>query len=152
MADGELYTVFVDASPQLPLPAQPTDEIAIVRNLVTYKASPGTVLGGNLVGGIGFTTYVSPVSGATIVATLGQGAFEIELGAPIAVLHLVLPPGAVEGQVFEIATTQDIDNLDAIGAGIDNMAGTSGTVGVLAANGGASWRYRLLNSTWYRRQ
>jgi hypothetical protein len=152
MADGELYTTFVDASPLLPLPTQPIDEIAVVRSGVTYKARPSDLTGG-LIGGIGFTVYVTPVSGDTITAVFGQGAFGVIPAGPIAVLHLVLPPFAIEGQVFEISTTEDIGaaGLDAVGAVGDSMAVTSGGPNTLAANGGASWRYRLFNHTWYPR-
>ncbi len=40
MADGELFTIFVDSRPALSLPMQPTDELAIIRNGVTFKVAP----------------------------------------------------------------------------------------------------------------
>ena len=207
MADGEIYTVFVDSRPGLSLPMQPTDEIAIVRNGVTFKVAPtdfsgvgtvtsvsfagdGTVfsnipgspvtttgtlfpvlntqaantfLAGPVSGAAaaptfrlmtpvdvaGFVTYVTPTTGATITAASGQGAFRINPAGAIAVLHMVMPPGVSEGQIFEASTTQDISAFDAAGAGADSIIG--GTRGVLGANGGVSWQYRLANTTWYPR-
>ena len=39
MADGELFTTFVDGSPSLSLPAVATDAIPVVRGAVTYKVA-----------------------------------------------------------------------------------------------------------------
>jgi len=207
MADGEIFTVFVDSRPDLSLPMQPTDEIAIVRNGVTFKVAPtdfsgvgtvtsvsfagdgtvfsnvpgapvtttgtlfpvlntqlaNTVLAGPVSGGAafptfrlltpvdvsGFTTYVTPTTGATITAASGQGAFGINPAGTIAVLHMILPPGVSEGQVFDAATTQEITAFDAAGAGSDSVVGTSGGPFRLPANDGARWRFRLSNTTWY---
>ena len=151
MADGELFTVFVDASPDLPLPTQPIDEIPVVRSGVTYKAKPSDIAAGgpgSYNGGIGPTVYVSPVSGATITAVIGQGAFGIKPAGPLAVLHLILPPNPLDEQVFEVGTEQDLIMFDAVGSGTDSMSGTCGGPFTLAANGGSSWRYRLSDTSW----
>ena len=209
MADGEIFTTFVDSRPALSLPMQPTDEIAIVRNGVTFKIAPtdfsgvGTVTSVSWAGDgtvfsnvpgapvtttgtlfpvlntqtantvfagpgsgaaalptfrtltpadfFGFVTYVIPTTGSTITASAGQGAFRINPAGAIAVLHMVLPPGVSEGQVFEASTTQTISAFDAAGAGSDSVIGTSGGPYVLAANGGVSWQFRLANTSWYPR-
>ncbi len=207
MADGELYTIFVDSRAALSLPMQPTDELAIIRNGVTFKVAPtdfsgagtvtsvswagdgtvfsnvptapvtttgtlvptlnaqtaNTILAGPVTGSaalptfrlltptdvFGFVTYVTPTTGSTITGASGQGAFRINPAGAIAVLNMVLPPGVSEGQIFEASTTQDISAFNVTGAGTDSVLGTSG--GVLAASGGASWQFRLANTTWYPR-
>ncbi len=63
MADGSLYTVFVNGSPTLPLPVLSTDEIAIVRGGVTYKIPPASIPGFEIVT-MSETPPVSPGSGA----------------------------------------------------------------------------------------
>lgn len=147
MADGELYTVFVNGSPALPLPVLTTDEIAVVRAGVTYKIPPTSLSGF----GLGSVVYVVPVTGATITAVVGQGAFHVAPAGAIAALTVVMPPDAVEGTVFEVATSQDITAVTVTADPGDAIFGTQGTLGTLGAGGGFSFRYRLSTNTWYRR-
>ena len=102
-----------------------------------------------VIGAITSYTYAQPTDGATVTATVGLAALVLEPAAPLATLTVVLPPTPDDGQVFELSTTQDISALTVDGAAGDSVIGSS--VGVLAQNGGASWRYRKSNTTWYRR-
>jgi hypothetical protein len=145
MADGELYTVFVDSSPALPLPLQASDEIAVVRGGVTYKVAPTDISGG----GIGFTTYIAPLTGDTITAVIGQGAFEILPAAGIAALTMVLPPSPADEGIFEAATTNTIAALTTQPAAGDSVVSSAGGPYTLGANGSVRFRYRLSNTTWY---
>jgi len=149
MADGELFTVFVDGSPALPLPVLATDEIPIVRSGVTFKIPPTDISGF----GLGSVVYIAPLTGATISAVSGQGAFVVIPAAAIAALTVELPPDAIEGTVFEVSTTADITAVGVAKASgsSDNIFGTQGTLGTLGGGGGFSFRYRLSNNTWYRR-
>jgi len=147
MADGELYTVFVDSSPALPLPPQSTDELAIVRGAVTYKVSPTDIAAGT--GGIGFTTYITPVDGDTLTAVIGQGRFVATPAGDLATLHLVMPPSPADEGVFTFSATKTITALDAVGAAGDSMASASGGPFLFGANGGWAWIYRLSDTTWY---
>ena len=147
MADGELFTVFVSGSPALALPPVATDDIAIVRSGVTFKVSPNALAGFSL----GSVTYVAPLTGATITAASGQGAFVAIPAAAIAALTVVVPPNAVEGTLFEFSTTEDITAMVVTAAAGDSIFGTQGTLGTLGGGGGFSFRYRLTNNTWYRR-
>jgi hypothetical protein len=77
MADGELYTIFVDGSPVLPLPFQPTDELAIVRGGVTFKIAP---------------TDFSGVGSVTSVSFAGDGVvFSNVPGAPVTTTGTLFP-------------------------------------------------------------
>ncbi len=147
MADGELYTVFVDSSPALPLPPNAGDQLAIVRNGVTYQVAPTDIAGG----GIGFTTYVIPSDGDTITATLGQGRLVMVPAGDLAAVHLVLPPTPADEGIFEVSSTKNITAFDAVGSAGDSMASSSGGPFTFGVNGGWSWIYRLADTTWYPR-
>ena len=72
MADGEVYTIFVDSRPDLSLPMQPTDEIAIVRNGVTFKVAPTDFSGVGTVTSVSFAgdgTVFSNIPGAPVTTT-----------------------------------------------------------------------------------
>jgi hypothetical protein len=147
MADGELYTVFVDSSPALPLPPNAGDQIAIVRNGVTYQVAPTDISAGG--SGIGFTTYVTPSDGDTITATLGQGRFVITPAGDLAALHLVMPPSPADEGVFTVSCTKTITAFDAVGSAGDSMASSSGGPFLFGANGGWAWIYQLATTTWF---
>ena len=75
MADGEVYTIFVDSRPDLSLPMVPTDEIAIVRNGVTFKVAPSSFPGVGTVtsvrfAGDGTVLDSTPSPAVTTVGTL----------------------------------------------------------------------------------
>ncbi len=91
MADGEVYTVFVDSRPDLSLPTQVTDEVAVVRSGVTYKVAPtdfagsGTVISVNFAGdGVVLdSTPGTPVtSTGTLQAVLLPQTAHLFLGGP----------------------------------------------------------------------
>ena len=147
MADGELFTTFVDSSPALSLPIVSTDMVPIVRSSVAYRVAP-TQLSAF---GLGTVTYISPITGATITAVSGQGAFVIVPAAGLTTLAVVLPPVTVDGTIFEASTTENIDAVTVAAAAGTSIYGTQGTLGLLGAGGGFSFRYRLSNTTWYRR-
>lgn len=96
-------------------------------------------------------TYAAPTTGATLTATAGLGAYVLNPAAEIATLTIVMPPTAVNTQIFEVSTTQNIDALTMSPAATQAIAGTAAGPFVLAANGGASWRFRSADSTWYPR-
>ena len=51
--------------------------------------------------------FQRPLTGATLTATTGLGAFVIQPAGPIAALNVVLPPGPTDGQIFELSTQPD---------------------------------------------
>jgi hypothetical protein len=99
--------------------------------------------------GIGPYVDAQPLTGATLTAAVNQGGFGLEPAGEIATLTVVMPPNAKERQVFEISTTQTIDALTVTPAAGQTVLG--GGPLLLAANGGAAWRYRASNTSWYRR-
>ena len=142
MASTEKYSVFAAAQPSLPLPFQTGDVVLVVRAGVPYKLPPAALRQ---------ITYdrVQPVTGNTISATAGLGAFVIDPAGLLATLAMVLPPTPGDGDVFEASTTQDITALTVTAPGITTVAG--GGPFTLAANGGASWRYDLSLDKWFPR-
>lgn len=94
-------------------------------------------------------SYQQPLTGATLTATQHLGAFIIDPAGAIATLTVVAPTLAIDGQVFEISTTQTITALTITPAFGQTVKG--GGPMMLTANGGVSWRYRSADDTWYRR-
>lgn len=137
------YSVFAAATPALSFPFQATDVVLVTRAGITYQIAPSSI---RLLGPV---VYITPVTGATITAIAGQGVFGITPAGTIATLTMVLPPTPVDEQIFEAQTTQTISALTVQGAAGDSIV--NGSPGVLAANGGISYRYRLSNTTWYPR-
>jgi hypothetical protein len=120
MADGELFTTFVDSSPALSLPVQSTDEIAIVRGAVTYKVAP-TDLGGGGSGTVGPGTvgYVSFFTGTN---TVGDSSIK-DTGT------------ASSGVVLTLGTLTTPDNPGTYGTGV-SLAIQPGASGSLGGYGG----------------
>ncbi len=104
-----------------------------------------------LLGNFGVLSYARevPLTGDTITATQGLGAIHIDPAGAIAALSLVLPPSPVDGQVFEVSTSQDITALTVTAPGGTTVVGVTGNV--LAASGGSSWRYDLSRDEWFPR-
>ena len=142
---SEKFSVFATTAPALPFPFQASDIIVVTRAGVSYKIAPSQIRS------LGPVVYVTPLTGNTITAIAGQGVFEIVPAGALASLTMILPPGAVDEQVFEAATTQDITALTVQPAAGDSVAGTSGGPFTLGANSGASWRYRASINTWFPR-
>lgn len=146
---GETFAYFLTEEPsttELDGPVVSDDRIAVVRGTApdaqTYYASA------LLVGALPSCLYVVAAEGGTTVATEALGAVQLEPAAPLAAYTVVMPPNALDNQSFGISSTQNILALLASPAVGQSVLG--GTVGVLAANGGVSWRYRAANTTWYR--
>lgn len=92
--------------------------------------------------------YTTPGTGSTLESDIGQGAWVLSPPGLIASLTIIAPPGTIEGQRFRVTTTEDIDSLTVTAPDGQTLLG--GNVGVLAANGGVEWRFRLATLTWYR--
>lgn len=142
---GELFAYFVNGDPEttdLPLPRQATDYLAVVRGALTYRVplsvqSPDSFL------------YYVPVDAETVVATLGLGAFVLDPAGALASLTVELPPGPIDGQIFEVTTSQDITALTATAPAPATVGGAGPFT--LAADGGVSWRYVLSADKWFAR-
>jgi hypothetical protein len=93
-------------------------------------------------------SHQTPTTGATLTATSGQGGYEIDPAGTLATLNVVLPPSPVDGQVFSLWTSKALTALAVTAPG---GASVNGGALLLTANGGAAWRYRSANTTWYRR-
>lgn len=93
--------------------------------------------------------YAQPASGATLTAAAALGAYIIDPAATLASLTVTLPPGAIDGQLFELSTSQAITALSVSPATGQTVNGAGPFL--LAADGGCGWRYRAANNTWYRR-
>jgi hypothetical protein len=148
---GEVFSYFIAVDPvvtPLPLPTQNSDRIPVVRgtypNQATYYVAPQDVGGG-----VSPYVYVQPVTGDTLTAAEDQAAYVIDPAAALNDLTVVLPPGPSDGAIFEVSTTQDINNFSAQAPGGAGVFGTFPIV--LAENSGISWRYVALQSFWFRR-
>ncbi len=91
MADGEVYPIFVDSRPDLTLPGQATDEIAVIRSGVTYKMAPTDFAGSGTVISVDFagdgvvldSTPGTPVTTTgTLQAVLLAQTAHLFLGGP----------------------------------------------------------------------
>lgn len=130
--------------------AGPAGEIVVNTDDFTLHVQDGVTAGGHQAGAPcgGNYSYQQPASGATLTATAYLAAYVLDPAATLATLTVVLPPAANDGQFFELSTTQAISALTLSPAAGQTVGG--GTL-LLAANGGAGWRYVAANSTWYRR-
>ncbi|HVB17248.1 MAG TPA: hypothetical protein VNF04_11975 [Stellaceae bacterium] len=128
----------------------PAGEITVNTDDWSLRVHDGVALGGWPLRAIGANyAHQTPTSGATLTAAAHLGAYILEPVATLASLTIVMPSAPNDGDVFEVATTQTITALT-----INPAAGQSVMGGgplTLAADGGAAWRYRAANTTWYRR-
>ena len=108
--------------------------------MVTINA----LLGGSFT--ISFS-FQRPLTGATLTASTGLGAFVLQPAGPLATLNVVLPAGPTDGQIFEISTTQTITALTVTAPSLTVNGGT----GTLTSSGGLAFRFHAADSTWYRR-
>lgn len=143
MALGIKYAVWVPGQGTLSPPYLATDYFSVVRGGVTYRLPATAIYGGQSV------IYISPLTGATLTAITGQDAFVVTPAGTLATLTVVMPPGAVDTQVFEVATTQTLSSLTVNGAAGQSMGGTAGGPFMLTANGKRAWRFRASDNTWY---
>jgi hypothetical protein len=128
----------------------PLGEIVVNTDDYTLHVQDGSTPGGHQVGSLAGNNYSfqQPASGATLTAPAFLGAYLLDPAGTLATLTIVLPPAANDGQVFEMSTTQAVTALTISPAAGQSVIGGSLS---LAANAGASWRYRGANNTWYRR-
>jgi hypothetical protein len=90
--------------------------------------------------------YAVPTTGATVVVSFGAVGLILDPATELATLTVTLPPGVTDGFVFELSTSQAIDSLTVSGqAGVTVLNGSL----IIGASGGARWKYRLANATWY---
>lgn len=128
----------------------PLGELVVNTDDYSLHVQDGATAGGRQVGGSSATSYSyqQPATGATLTAPAYLGAYVVDPAGTLASLTVVMPPGANDGQLFEISTSQAITALSVSPAAGQTVNGGSL---LLAANGGCGWRYRAANSTWYRR-
>jgi len=128
----------------------PLGEVVVNTDDYTLHVQDGTTAGGHQAGtpAGGNYSYQQPASGATLTAPAYLAAYVIDPAGTLAALTVVTPPAANDGQLFEVSTTQAIGALTVSPAAGQTVIG--GNI-LLAANGGAGWRYAAANGTWYRR-
>lgn len=98
--------------------------------------------------------YLTPSSGDTVAVASAQAnvlALHLTPVAALSSLTVDIPTGSFDAQWIEIASTQTIASLTIVGTGGALIAGSGAGPMVLVANGGISFRYRTLTSTWFRR-
>ena len=142
---GETFAYFLFEDPlttELPTPL-PSDRLAVARGPSGSETAYWMALGSFPVAGY---EYNAPVSGATVVAT--AGALLLEPAGTLATLTVTLPPDPVDGQIFELSTTQQITALTVQGAAGETVRGATFT---LNPDSGSSWRYRTASVTWFVR-
>ena len=134
----------------MPAYAGPLGEVVVNTDDFTLHVQDGSTAGGHQAGGPagGNYSYQQPASGTTLTAPPYLAAYVMDPAATLAALTVVTPPGANDGQIFELSTTQAITALTVSPAAGQSVNGGSLT---LAAHGGAGWRFRAANNTWYRR-
>lgn len=86
--------------------------------------------------------YVTPTTGQTVVAN-GSGLLAVNPAGLLAALTITFPSSPVDGQSFEVASTQIVTALTMNGGTIKNA------LTALAVNGWARWRYVASGSAWY---
>jgi hypothetical protein len=140
---GEKHTVFATTAPPLILPFGVTDWVIVTRAGVTYH-TPAT----SFVPSSSSYQKVVPLTGNTLTAGAGLGAFVIVPAGQLATLTVILPPNPADGQIFSISTTQNLVALTPQGAAGNTVVDAVGyTVG---ANGGVAWRFVIADLAWYR--
>ena len=98
--------------------------------------------------------YLAPSSGDTVAVVSAQAnvlALHLTPAAELSSLTVNVPLGSFDAQWIEIASTQTIDSLTIVGTGGALIAGSGAGPMMLTANGGISFRFRVLTSTWFRR-
>lgn len=136
------YSTFITAAAALSEPPRSEDWLAVTRNGVTYHRSLTLSSDGGY-------SYEEPLTGDTLTATAGLGAFVCDPAAPIAALEVVMPPTAIDDQKFEVSTTETVEAFTATAAAGQSILG--GGPFMLSGNGGVGWRYIGDIDTWIRR-
>lgn len=91
----------------------------------------------------GSTQYAQPTTGQTVTANPGVAALFIDPAGTLATLTVVLPASPVEGQGFEMGSSQILTALTITGTIV-------GTLTTLALGGFARFRYSATASKWFR--
>jgi hypothetical protein len=73
---------------------------------------------------------------------------QLEPAGTLATLTVTLPAAPVDGQIFELSTTEQLTALTVQGAAGETVRGGSY---LLNADSGSSWRYREASVTWFVR-
>jgi hypothetical protein len=130
----------------------PAGEIVVDTDDYSLILQDGMTAGGiarirSAPGGTGYA-YSAPGAGATVTAVAEERRRVIDPAGTLAALTVTLPPSPLDGDTYELMTSQALTALtvDAPGG-----ASVNGGSSLLTANGGASWLYRAANTTWYRR-
>lgn len=87
--------------------------------------------------------YATPTTGQTVVAN-GAGALVINPAGTLVALTITFPASPIDGQAFEILSTQIVTTMTLSGG---TIASALTTIGV---NGAARWRYSTTAATWMR--
>ena len=136
---SENFGPFVADRTALALPVQSTDLIPVVRANVTYQIPAVAGVPGSYV-------YAVPTNGATETAVTGQTKYQFNPAGALTTLNVVLPNAPVDGQTFEIRSSQDITTLNVTAPGGTTVNGSGFTLG-----GGGSLSYLYVQSvnTWF---
>jgi hypothetical protein len=87
--------------------------------------------------------YATPTTGQTVVAN-GSGSLVINPAGTLVALTVTFPASPVDGQVFEIFSTQIVTTMTLNGG---TIASALTTIGV---NGAARWKYSTSAASWLR--
>jgi hypothetical protein len=87
--------------------------------------------------------YVVPTTGQTINAT-GTGSLVLAPAGLLATLTVTFPSSPVDGQGFEVFSSQIITALTLSGGTI------KGAITSIAINGWARWKYSSTGAAWFR--
>lgn len=105
--------------------------------------------------GIGPYTYNAPLTGATITTAANTRYLILNPAGTISTLTVVMPPSPVDGQLFNLCTTQIVTSLT-LSAGTGTTIKNAPTALLVpVTTGGAScpgWLSRSTDATWYRTQ
>lgn len=87
--------------------------------------------------------YSVPTTGQTVVSD-GSGAMFLNPAGLLATLTVTLPSSPVDGQTFEISSSQTITVLTVNGGTV------KGGITTILLNGWARWRYSVTAASWFR--
>jgi hypothetical protein len=87
------------------------------------------------------------------IASANRGGVYIDGQGSVTSLALTLPPNAIDGQQFTLASDQTLTALIVVpptGTTLSVQQPTALTVSTTATYGGYTWRFRAANNIWYR--
>ena len=143
------YYLYTDPDTSaLSLPVQATDRLIVGRNNGSGPIGHYIDVVDLIALSIGAVVDAVPLSGDTLTAAALQGGYNLVPAGTLATLTVVLPPTPADGQIFELASTQQITALTVSAPGGATVRGASYT---LNADSGSSWRYREAYTAWHVR-